>query len=63
MTSTVVRESARRCHEACRICNGPCRFRGARPEEVADAGAYLLSPGAASTPGAALVVDGGYTVR
>jgi NAD(P)-dependent dehydrogenase (short-subunit alcohol dehydrogenase family) len=33
------------------------------PAEVADAIAYLLSPGAASTLGAALVVDGGYTVR
>lgn len=32
-------------------------------EEVADAIAYLVSPRAASTIGAALVVDGGYTIR
>ena len=31
-------------------------------EEVADAIAYLVSPGAASTLGAALVVDGGYSI-
>jgi NAD(P)-dependent dehydrogenase (short-subunit alcohol dehydrogenase family) len=34
-----------------------------RPDEVAAAIAYLLSPAAASTLGAALVVDGGYTIR
>jgi NAD(P)-dependent dehydrogenase (short-subunit alcohol dehydrogenase family) len=33
------------------------------PEEVADAIAYLASPGASSTIGAALVVDGGYSIR
>lgn len=33
------------------------------PEEVADAVAYLASPRASSTIGAALVVDGGYTIR
>jgi NAD(P)-dependent dehydrogenase (short-subunit alcohol dehydrogenase family) len=32
-------------------------------EEIADAVAYLASPGASSTMGAALVVDGGYSVR
>ena len=32
------------------------------PEEVADAIAYLCSPRAASTIGAALVVDGGYSI-
>jgi 2-keto-3-deoxy-L-fuconate dehydrogenase len=32
-------------------------------EEIADAVAYLASPGASSTMGAALVVDGGYIVR
>jgi len=32
-------------------------------EEVADAIAYLASPAAGSTIGAALVVDGGYTIR
>jgi NAD(P)-dependent dehydrogenase (short-subunit alcohol dehydrogenase family) len=32
-------------------------------DEVADAIAYLLSPAARSTMGAALVVDGGYTIR
>jgi len=33
------------------------------PEEIADAVAYLVSPAAASTIGAALVVDGGYSIR
>jgi NAD(P)-dependent dehydrogenase (short-subunit alcohol dehydrogenase family) len=33
------------------------------PEEVADAIAYLASPRASSTIGAALVVDGGYSIR
>jgi 2-keto-3-deoxy-L-fuconate dehydrogenase len=33
------------------------------PEEIADAIAYLASPAAASTMGAALVVDGGYSIR
>ena len=33
------------------------------PEEVADAIAYLVSPAAGSTIGAALVVDGGYSIR
>jgi NAD(P)-dependent dehydrogenase (short-subunit alcohol dehydrogenase family) len=33
------------------------------PEEVADAIAYLASTGASSTIGAALVVDGGYSIR
>jgi len=33
------------------------------PEEIADAIAYLVSPRATSTLGAALVVDGGYSIR
>jgi 2-keto-3-deoxy-L-fuconate dehydrogenase len=33
------------------------------PEEIADAIAYLVSPAASSTIGAALVVDGGYSIR
>ena len=33
------------------------------PVEIADAIAYLVSPTAGSTIGAALVVDGGYTIR
>jgi len=33
------------------------------PEEIADAIAYLASPGATSTLGTALVVDGGYSIR
>jgi len=33
------------------------------PEEIADAIAYLVSPQARSTIGAALVVDGGYSIR
>jgi NAD(P)-dependent dehydrogenase (short-subunit alcohol dehydrogenase family) len=37
--------------------------RMVEPEEVADAIAYLASPRAGSTIGAALVVDGGYTIR
>lgn len=32
------------------------------PEEIADAIAYLASPGASSTLGACLVVDGGYSI-
>ncbi len=32
-------------------------------EEIADAIVYLASPRAASTIGAALVVDGGYSIR
>jgi 2-keto-3-deoxy-L-fuconate dehydrogenase len=34
-----------------------------QPEEIAEAIAYLVSPAAASTLGAALVVDGGYSIR
>ena len=34
-----------------------------QPEEIADAIAYLTSPAATSTIGAALVVDGGYSIR
>jgi NAD(P)-dependent dehydrogenase (short-subunit alcohol dehydrogenase family) len=34
-----------------------------QPEEIADAIAYLASPAATSTIGAALVVDGGYSIR
>jgi NAD(P)-dependent dehydrogenase (short-subunit alcohol dehydrogenase family) len=37
--------------------------RMVRAEEIADAIAYLASPGAASTTGHALVVDGGYIIR
>jgi 2-keto-3-deoxy-L-fuconate dehydrogenase len=37
--------------------------RMVEPAEIADAIAYLASPGAASTTGHALVVDGGYTIR
>ena len=33
------------------------------PEEIADAIAYLAGPGATSTHGAALVVDGGYSIH
>jgi 3-hydroxybutyrate dehydrogenase len=33
------------------------------PEEIAGAVAYLASPAASSTIGAALVVDGGYSIR
>ncbi len=43
----------------------PCRCTAgwSSPTEIADAIAYLASPGAASTTGHALVVDGGYTIR
>ncbi len=34
-----------------------------RADEIADAIAYLASPRAGSTIGAALVVDGGYVIR
>ena len=37
--------------------------RMVEPEEIADAIAYLASPGAGSTTGHALVVDGGYIIR
>jgi NAD(P)-dependent dehydrogenase (short-subunit alcohol dehydrogenase family) len=48
----------RRTYEAAQV-----HGRLVEPTEVADAIAYLLSPGAGSTLGAALVVDGGYTIR
>jgi NAD(P)-dependent dehydrogenase (short-subunit alcohol dehydrogenase family) len=37
--------------------------RMVEPDEIADAIAYLASPSAGSTIGAALVVDGGYSIR
>lgn len=51
-------EDERRRYEAAQL-----HGRLVRPEEVAEAIAYLLSPAAASTLGAALVVDGGYSIR
>lgn len=51
-------DAERRAYEAAQL-----HGRLVEPEEVAEAIAYLLSPGAGSTLGAALVVDGGYTVR
>ena len=48
----------RRAYEAMQL-----HARLVTPEEVADAVAYLAAPGASSTMGAALVVDGGYIVR
>jgi NAD(P)-dependent dehydrogenase (short-subunit alcohol dehydrogenase family) len=48
----------RRAYEAMQLHN-----RIIEPEEIADAIAYLASPGATSTMGAILVVDGGYTIR
>jgi NAD(P)-dependent dehydrogenase (short-subunit alcohol dehydrogenase family) len=46
-----------------RYAEAQAHGRLVEPEEVADAIAYLASPAATSTIGAALVVDGGYTIR
>ncbi|HKP18773.1 MAG TPA: SDR family oxidoreductase [Gaiellaceae bacterium] len=49
--------------EQARYADAQVHGRLIEPEEVADAIAYLASPGASSTMGAALVVDGGYSIR
>jgi NAD(P)-dependent dehydrogenase (short-subunit alcohol dehydrogenase family) len=49
--------------ERLRYSEAQVHGRLVRPDEVADAIAYLASPSATSTIGAALVVDGGYTIR
>jgi 2-keto-3-deoxy-L-fuconate dehydrogenase len=49
--------------ERSRYAQAQVHGRLIEPEEVADAIAYLASPQASSTIGAALVVDGGYSIR
>jgi 2-keto-3-deoxy-L-fuconate dehydrogenase len=49
--------------EQARYAEAQVHGRLIEPEEIADAIAYLASPGASSTIGAALVVDGGYSIR
>jgi NAD(P)-dependent dehydrogenase (short-subunit alcohol dehydrogenase family) len=49
--------------EQARYAEAQVHARLIEPEEIADAIAYLASPGATSTIGAALVVDGGYSIR
>jgi len=49
--------------EQARYAEAQVHGRLIEPEEIADAIAYLASPAASSTIGAALVVDGGYTIR
>lgn len=51
-------EAERRRYEAAQV-----HGRLVTPEEIADAIAYLISSRASSTIGAAIVVDGGYTIR
>jgi NAD(P)-dependent dehydrogenase (short-subunit alcohol dehydrogenase family) len=46
-----------------RLAETQLHGRYVRPEEIADAIAYLASPAAGSTIGAAVVVDGGYSIR
>jgi 2-keto-3-deoxy-L-fuconate dehydrogenase len=49
--------------EQARYAEAQVHGRLIEAEEIADAVAYLASPGASSTIGAALVVDGGYSIR
>jgi NAD(P)-dependent dehydrogenase (short-subunit alcohol dehydrogenase family) len=49
--------------EQARYAEAQVHGRLIEPEEIADAIAYLASPAASSTIGAALVVDGGYSIR
>jgi NAD(P)-dependent dehydrogenase (short-subunit alcohol dehydrogenase family) len=49
--------------EQARYAEAQVHGRLIEPAEIADAIAYLASPGASSTIGAALVVDGGYSIR
>jgi meso-butanediol dehydrogenase / (S,S)-butanediol dehydrogenase / diacetyl reductase len=49
--------------EQARYAEAQVHGRLIEPEEIADAIAYLASSGATSTIGAALVVDGGYSIR
>jgi meso-butanediol dehydrogenase / (S,S)-butanediol dehydrogenase / diacetyl reductase len=55
--------SADPAREQARYAEAQVHGRLIEPEEIADAIAYLASPGASSTLGAALVVDGGYSIR
>ena len=55
--------SADPAREQARYAEAQVHGRLIEPEEIADAIAYLASPGASSTIGTALVVDGGYSIR
>jgi 2-keto-3-deoxy-L-fuconate dehydrogenase len=54
--------SADPAREQARYAGAQVHGRLIEPEEIADAIAFLASPGASSTIGAALVVDGGYSI-
>lgn len=63
MTETFLALAADTAEERRRFEQAQAHGRFIQPEEIADAIAYLASPAASSTIGAALIVDGGYSIR
>jgi NAD(P)-dependent dehydrogenase (short-subunit alcohol dehydrogenase family) len=63
LLETYFAQSADPDSEQARYAEAQVHGRLIEPEEIADAVAYLASQGASSTIGAALVVDGGYSIR
>jgi 2-keto-3-deoxy-L-fuconate dehydrogenase len=63
MTETFFALAADPADEHRRFEQAQAHRRLIQPEEIADAIAYLASPAASSTIGAALIVDGGYSIR